>query len=591
MSKEDGSIKNPKTDGLVKGSKSHAARVLALQAQRAVVMALPPAEALERILNTPQPAALVHAFPPEDLFLLAHEIGLDDALPLIRLASAHQWEFFTDMEAWCGDRLDLEAASAVFQLFYAADPGRFARWVCDEQRSLFELFLSLTLDMATREHDQDPSSLGEGYDTEDDVFYYRVRSSTVENGESAGNILPWVEFLHALMPRLAALDHDFFTRLLQEAAALILAEAEEEAYRLRNVHLAERGFLPFEEAVALYAPLSQRPGIPRQQSPARAAAPAPDPLLSPAPFYPARLHKASGIFNEALTVIDSDPMRQRLSLELAHLCNRIAAADRRSIKEKEALAAVVRKACGFIGIGMEHMMAEGSPGARTSAADLLGSHSLETIFRVGYGQVLSLKQRLDRWRRDSWFERQGLPLTFWDEHWVGVLGGLLLKHPRYYDEGGSGTRLREFANLSQVQQARQVLADVMAMDGLLARLNLPALPGRGEGRTWKCLLLTLWVRETLGVAGLGDGPIALRHFRTFFSALWEDGAHGRQIKREQKSAMLEWLAGRSQLSLPEVSRLAAAILEALFEELRDEYGVVPVQALDPRYVRHFWLER
>ena len=58
-------------------------RIRGLQTQRAEIMALPPEEALERILSHPQPAALVHSFPESDFYLLVHEIGPEDALPVL----------------------------------------------------------------------------------------------------------------------------------------------------------------------------------------------------------------------------------------------------------------------------------------------------------------------------------------------------------------------------------------------------------------------------------------------------------------------------------------------------------------------------
>jgi len=566
---------------------SHPARLQALQAQRRAIMALPPDQALERILGTPQPAALVHSFPPEDLYLLAHEAGLEDALPLIRLASAPQWEFFLDMDAWRGDRLDLGAAIDVFRLLDAADPRRFTQWICDDHLMFFELILSRTVELAIREHDQDPGSLGEGFDTQDDIFYYRVRRFSVGNEESEENASSREEFLRELVAGLARKDHRLFTELLQEAVTSIYAEAEEEAYRMHNVRLAERGFFPPEEAAALYSPLpAPRGSIPHQTL--REGTPVSGLPVS-VPLYPFRQRTDNEVFSDSLARIDDGPTRQRLSLELANLCNRIAAADRCVIREREALAAVVRKACGFIGIGLEYLSTETADLPPSSPESLLRRHALESLFRTGYGQALALKRDLEKWRRGSWFVRQGLPLSFWDEKWVGVLGGLLLKRPKCYGDDLSGNLMREFGTLEEIRQARQVLADVMAMDGILSRIALPRLRGRGDAQNWKRLLLTFWARETLGLAEAGDGPIALARFRPFFASLWEDGVQGRQVGKGQKSAMLAWLAGRSRLALPEVSRQAGEILETLFEELREEYGAVSPRALAPHLVRHFWL--
>ena len=60
-----------------------AERARELQKKRSAIRALPPEQALGRILSDPQPAALVHSFPESDFYLLVHDIGPEDALPLL----------------------------------------------------------------------------------------------------------------------------------------------------------------------------------------------------------------------------------------------------------------------------------------------------------------------------------------------------------------------------------------------------------------------------------------------------------------------------------------------------------------------------
>ena len=58
-----------------------------LQEKRQQILALAPREALDRILQDPQQLPLVHSFPEQDLYFLIHDIGPEDALPLLALAS------------------------------------------------------------------------------------------------------------------------------------------------------------------------------------------------------------------------------------------------------------------------------------------------------------------------------------------------------------------------------------------------------------------------------------------------------------------------------------------------------------------------
>ena len=103
-------------------------RFRTLQEKRQQLMALDPKDAMERILQDPQPLPLVHSFPEQDLYFLIHDIGPEDALPVLALASEKQWDHIVDLEAWQKDRIDIKSVSRWLGLLLDADPQRFMRW-------------------------------------------------------------------------------------------------------------------------------------------------------------------------------------------------------------------------------------------------------------------------------------------------------------------------------------------------------------------------------------------------------------------------------------------------------------------------------
>jgi hypothetical protein len=54
-----------------------------------------------------------------------------------------------------------------------------------------------------------------------------------------------------------------------------------------------------------------------------------------------------------------------------------------------------------------------------------------------------------------------------------------------------------------------------------------------------------------------------------------------------KSAMMDWLCHETGRERTALSRDAAPALEALFDELEDEYGCLALDGLDSRFVVHF----
>ena len=55
--------------------------------KRKEILATPPGSAVDRILEAEHPPALVQSFTEEDFYFLIHDIGPEDSLPLLSMAS------------------------------------------------------------------------------------------------------------------------------------------------------------------------------------------------------------------------------------------------------------------------------------------------------------------------------------------------------------------------------------------------------------------------------------------------------------------------------------------------------------------------
>ncbi len=556
------------------------------------LLSLPPEKALAYILEAEEPAALVHSIPEQDLYFLINDIGPEDALPLLALASRRQWESFLDLGIWQRDRIDLASTFRWLSLLFRANARQAVRWLVEEQNDLFELFLSNNIDVKILEHDQDPSDFGSNYTTLDNVFYVRITGALAAPESEFGDVEKesFREFLSKLMESVADLDHIAYQKILFETISLLPAECEEEIYRLRNVRLAEKGFLPFEEAVGVYQPLEI------EQVPNRSSgriSPTSSETRVPVPHYPADLLADDTPFATSLARIDSEPLLQQLQAEFAGLCNRIAATDFTEVKSKEVLRSIVEKASGYLSIGLRTLIL-GTPaddqavGNRYTA--LVQRHLLSDIFRVGYSQALKLKWRAQRWMDHAWFSHQGLSLTFWGEERLGVLGGLLIKKPMFFDNYHSGRMYREFGTLEDLQLSEAVLSDIIAIDNLFSNLDIELGPlATRKFLTFKNLLLTFWALDRIG-SSKDIRLLKLAEFRNFFEDLWQSDKKSPRIKTEMKTSFLNCLCKRSGLSDFEITDRIGHVLEALFEEIEDEYGRVDATELNPRYISLFLLE-
>ena len=334
----------------------------ALLSQRKEIIALSPEKALDRILEAKHPAALIHSFPEEDFYFLVHDIGLNDSYELLAMASEKQWDYILDVELWEKDRIDTGSVTRWLDILFRAAPDRFIKWAIEKKSDLIEYYLFNNIRVAIREHDQDPSIFGKDFVTIDDIFYIKVldnpeyEAQEPETEEEKPGKAQREEFIIKMLEKIAEHDHEKYQQILFESSSVLRAEMEEEFYRLRNVRLAEKSFLPFHEAAGIYSPLKPEALVSREKISKRKDEYA---SLMPVPLYPYEMLKEDNLFAISLKRIVTGEVLQNLQMEFAALCNQIIAADQKNIKSRDELKEVVRKACGYLSIGLERTVKGG----------------------------------------------------------------------------------------------------------------------------------------------------------------------------------------------------------------------------------------
>ncbi len=581
-------------------NKKHQQKKLDLLEQRRRLLSMPAEKALDAILESPDALPLVHSFSGEDFYFLIHDIGLDDALPLLSMASSSQWEYILDVEGWQRDKIVLNSTLKWFDLLLKADADRFIQWVQKEKLELFEFCLFKTIEIRVREHDEDPGVFGDDFVSLDGIFYFRLIDRSLDDSPEADLLPEKEEILLSLLKKLADADHVVYQKILFEFANILPAETEEEIYRLRNVRMAENGFLPFEEAIGIYQPLQKATEISMQKRMTRLGA-SPKSTI-PLSLYPVSVLSGEDLFSRTMNQIDARGLFSALESEFAVLCNTIIAADQKTIRERVELAGIVTKACGYISIGLQKLSGNMEKPHMESLISLISEYPLSHIFKTGYGLVLELKWRTDRWLKKSWFQKNGLSLGFWGEEWLGILGGLLLKKPLYFDNYETGKMYREHTSMTDIQKTEEAVSGVIRFDTLLSVLNISFEPLSSYFITYKNMLLTLWARVQLGL----DSrllPIELALFRVFFQTIFEESAENqekgtqmgeplkKQITTHAKTTFVNWISAKTGWMDTEITNRYGSFFDKLFQEIENEYGSVSAKDLDPRYVRLFLLQQ
>ncbi len=569
-----------------------------LYEQRKQLMKLSPEQAMEKILEYKHPAALVHSFVEQDFYFLIHEIGPEDCNPLLAMASQKQWEYVLDMEIWNQDRIATGDMTRWLYLFFNADPKRLIQWFLSEKTEIIEFYLHKFLNIIIRIHDQDPSDFGDDFFTLDDTFYVRIVDSDEESDSDMLDKELKHQFLSHFLEKLADYDFIQYQKVLLETIHVLPAETEEEAYRLRTLRLAEKGFLPFSEAIGVYQPMTPEE-IEKKLIQLRRGIKGPEDIILyriRSPISPSELADAQeSVFSRSLKSVSINDMLPLVQSEFAALCNQLISADRKAVQNRDQLKDVVKKACGYLSIGMEHLSGLRQKMSSDQMAAIIERYPIKWIFRAGYGRVLMLKWRAQRWQRSSWYHSKGLTLTFWDELRMGVLGGLMIKKPLFFDNYETGVLYREFESTEDIEKTADALAKIMAMDSMLSLIKIddPLLASE-HLLTYKNTLLTLWARNYLGLPETLT-PISVEKFGPFYRKLFDrrpDLQHDAypKVPAEMKMNFINWLIQTTGLDRHEMSKGLEDMLEELFNEIENEYTMVTQKDLDPRFVNLFLLE-
>lgn len=572
-------------------------REIKLRESRRDILAADSGKALELILGSSSPAALIQSFPDQDLYYLMHKIGVYDFIPVLSMAASDQWEYILDVEVWDNDRLDTRYMTKVFDVLFKAGDQRLLRWAVTEKPDFFEFYLAKHLQVVVREHDEPPPADADDYITIDDKFYFRFTSQSqpatdkpllkdsLEEDPADRSEVEAQELIEKMLKLTAEMDISVFHGLLLETQSLLPAEVEEEQFRLKNLRLAEKGFLPSHEAIGIYQPaaldtLRKRP-VPLSDEKALF-----DPDIPLPPQFFSGFLKGDNLFVKSLQLFDPSAALT-LESEMAALINKVISADKIKPRAKKEVESAIAKTCDYINLGLEIILKwQSTPQA---ACDVINIYFLEDIFRTGSRAGIQLKTKAVNWFKHSFTNRRNLPLSFLGEQFLGVIGGLFLDRPMYFDNYASGKLYKNFSSMDDISQTDHVLTRIMAADHFLNTLDVDTKTFTHGVLTYKTIILTCWAKKRMDLA-CDLSPVPVDRFRAFFKELFPKQ---KTVSRQNLalSDLILWASEISDMNEKTVSDALVEVFTDLVRELSDEYERVDVDHIDPRFITHFLLKK
>ena len=521
------------------------------------------------ILESATPAKTVQSISEQDFFWLMKKAGEEEYLPLLKLASTEQRQYILDMELWTRDQLKGDVTFEWLERLRGADPDHLAWWLFHEGQDLAHLILFRNIDVIVKGPDEE-LDLPDEFFTNDDVIYIRVI-----NYKHYDTIRKIIELLFRE-------DENYARNLIEEVASIIPAEMEEDMYHQRATRLAEAGFLPFDEASAVFSPLGQEILETGETLPQRFTRTDKE-IQSSVPVLPLLNAGAENILVRALSDIGDTSLIDRARLEFAGLCNRITAAEGLGDLDPDILREKCRKAGGYINIALEKVC-----GADVGQAEeLIQKNSLESLFRVGFGYAVKLKWKAESWIDRSWFRSLGLDTQFWGTSWGLALTGLTKEKPLFYT-GFEEEEYRGFEKLPEINAAEKMLDRLMVLDDLLRHLHKNYDYDRSlyEGNDFEFypLIFSFWARLVLNLKPSFSG-ITIEEAKTFFETL--------RTEEDEPPYKMAGFYERFQADFlhyaPPLERKGLDVFEEtlsiIWQKFQEEFELVPTEALDVRFSR------
>jgi hypothetical protein len=523
-------------------------------------------EVINRVINLENAEEAVRALPHMDLYWLVKKVGEYDAWPLLKLASDEQWQFMLDLETWVRDRVDIDQATNWLGRLFQADPERVLKWLLGEGELFTYWYFSNKIEVRIKERDEVLEDTT--FVTLDDIVYYRLPNA--EEGD----------FIQEVLRRLAEEDYLRYQSIMMGLAGTLRDAVEEEMYRLRNVRIAEDGFLPHEQAVSLYAYLGSD-ALKPEKLPSPQVDPTNDRL--PIPVAPILQVGENCLFLRALQQ-DPDPvLLERVRLEFAGLCNQIISADRIRVGDAEDLVRVCRKAAGYINAGLEKL----SGGKFERGQSYLRENPLQEVFRVGFSLALEVKWEAERWLKDAWFVRRDLRPAFWGD-WGGILVGILQKRPLLYKGASSQPPYADFEGSADIQMCRETLRQMKALDNLLDRVSSKYPVERQWVKdplfTFHALIFNFWARQKLEIEP-GFAPLSLQEVTNFFRLIRAGSDRPPFGMKAFKKIFVEDMTAHGRDFDPETTKELRQALSMVWDKFREEYAWVATADLDGRYMK------
>jgi hypothetical protein len=410
----------------------------------------------ERLLAATDLAEEVATLEPLEAYYIVRELGMDQALPILRELSHEQLQACLDLDCWNRYDFSVESLDEWLAPFASIDAETLAQTFLSLDYVVQLLFLTQTVTVYDPDTDQVPP--------EDETRETTARAMTPDGFYLLELKMPDLALkVHpfALLDAMYQYDPTATHRLLSEIRVDLPTQIEEEALRFRGGRMEDLGFASPSEAIGLFSKPPSRKPLPRPREPLDSA------VTRLPSVYAAPLLEAT-LLQQALSLVSDQNSLSRLEQELVWAINSAIMAYGEKPQDVEHITALVTRVRDTISLGLESLLAKEEPpcppdqaGAAAKAAELLEIWPMTDLFRHGYAAALGLqeevRQAMTEPRFAAWYnladtEQSDEPADRLERAFIAALLGRQPLHGGF--DPGNAETVRAFASLAEIAAAQ-----------------------------------------------------------------------------------------------------------------------------------------
>lgn len=550
-------------------------------------------EQLDLLVLSRQAEQVVRLLPEADIYFMIKDIGEEDTLPVLALLSEKQLQYIFDMEWWRGDKFLPEKAMDWLRWVQKANDRQLLDWILTEDFDQKVMVLQSLIKVFKQDEMTDQ------YDGVEDLEHFTL--------DGVFDIFVKVPDASALLKNLFKLlyvdDQKVFFALMEAVIWYPVTLTVETAYRWWHSRVEEKGIVDFEEAIGVYSLLDSdalKLDVPPHDAFTDAGS-----AYAVAPMYPLADTDPSTFFGQCLAMMKNHERVNTICWELMYLANKVIVADRQDFSDMDARHEIMRKALGYINIGLEL----GAGGDIAKGEALLSQTWMQSLFQVGYAGVMRLK-----WEGEKLIRENGLLLEYvlkpgFMDHLAAAVGrfpniGVVSTEQAEEAETNIQWRnleslpdiqiLENFLNLSRfyVRFAKQCLG--LSLDRIRQHLDEARFPANPDDLDIETLTLTALARFAL-FQEIGCQPLLPEGARAFLQIIFHVGIYpdeSKTVNEEILTAFKDRLLQTSSLAWTQEDRdRLDQLLQECVRTLRDQYGRLDSsKAIEWRFTRGLLLK-